>query len=202
MIDRIAHYPPLLHDPIKRILDNPCFEGNRLIRKGRRLFSIDASASLSKGEIYREGVVWVGAITGPCVIMAMTVRDANRELESAKVKHFSTLLGSPEIDRFLYEEGGVAGNSRVWVSGLAQKSGRETLDATATRIADRIRAFGIPVSLEWAAADQPQLFDARNGQLISDFGLGLLNSIPPTHVQRFHVLGFTATHWAMANIAL
>jgi hypothetical protein len=207
MISRIAHYPASLKMPVAAFLEEPLRAKRTLSKWGRvrQLNETGATTKITKEEAVQGEVAWILTTTSPCVFMAAVVRDGRDEFLEARAGHFSVAFSPAEMDRFLDKSRTPAENTVVRVSGLARRSSRDSLERTTVRIVERVAAFGIPLSLQWEANDRPQLFDSRNGQLVSDLGLGILPQgllEEDIYVSRIHAFGVADGHSILVNVAL
>jgi hypothetical protein len=188
ILDKIAHYPVSLTAPIRTILESA--RQGKIVAppSGRLLSGFPETIRLERKD-------------SPCIFIALTIKDSQGEIENVRAGHFSTNFSNHEIDTFLTHD---RSNdlSSVWLAGLSQKRGHESLKTTVEKLVARINASGLPLSLEWTSPERPEVRDSRNQKIISDLGFGLLdNQDGPQNIRRYVSLGITRS-WALLTSTL
>jgi hypothetical protein len=200
ILDKIAHYPVSLTAPIRTILESA--RQGKIVAppSGRLLSGFPETIRLERKDIPEQGT-WINAAISPCIFIALTIKDSQGEIENVRAGHFSTNFSNHEIDTFLTHD---RSNdlSSVWLAGLSQKRGHESLKTTVEKLVARINASGLPLSLEWTSPERPEVRDSRNQKIISDLGFGLLdNQDGPQNIRRYVSLGITRS-WALLTSTL
>ena len=195
----LSIYPSVFRNYVSTIANDPIKGHQELFRQAKMLYPDD---SISIPSITSDVPVWYKAECTPCLFLAAVLKHPHGDVREIRAGHFSTRFTASEISNFLSFSVTQPENTIVWASGLAQKSDHDSLEAAVNKLAQRIKAFGIPLLLEWENEDRPLLFDTRHGlkKLISDIGLGLMPD--KDDVRRRIAFGFNSYHAMMISTAV
>lgn len=175
---------------------NPIASHSALVRglgKGVILHDTETLTAKDLSPVYP---LFFHAITGPCLVIAAVSKDPDGKIQNAVFSHLSTNFHEPEIYSFLSGTGMSPKTSFLRVMGMAQKANPEELKLSTERLKAGIESFGIPLFWNNTFAEQPFLYDVRNGEkkLISDLGMGLLSDPDKRMFSRFISMGISADH--------
>jgi hypothetical protein len=166
--------------------------------RGRRINGIPETVQLR--DLPSHTTTWVSAALAPCFFLAAVARDETGRIQGVNAGHFSARFESREIERQLMTLDVPAERKRILIAGMSQRTNRQTLEESISKLVASIRACGLPVDLEWESPDRPWLRDSRSQQLVSDLGLGLIENKPTDlGLGRLVSLGVTDSHAVLVS---
>jgi len=197
MLDKIAHYPPSLRSPVEEIFSRPMAHIKHTFR-GRRINGISETVQLRA--LSPQITTWVSAALAPCFFLAAVARDEAGRIQGVNAGHFSARFESWEIERQFRTLDAPVERKKVLIAGMSQRTNRQTLEESISKLVATIRACGLPIDLEWESPDRPWLRDSRSQQLVSDLGLGLIeNKSTDLGLGRLVSLGVTDSHAVLVS---
>ncbi|MFH1683453.1 MAG: hypothetical protein ABIA67_01075 [Candidatus Margulisiibacteriota bacterium] len=193
MLGKISHYPAQLTSAVRLITDDPLRGHRKLSSRSTKLLSLPSTARFHQDKLSDREPAWATAILGPCIFLAVTAKDEQGKIMEARAGHFSTTIGKHEIDEFMRSSDLQPERTTVWIAGLAQKTCRETLQATSEKLVEHISLSGIPLDLHWQAPNRPVIRDTRTGYTVSDIGLGMISENKRESIGRQIAFGIAET---------
>ncbi len=177
-MDRLSGYPLALREGIARIKADPHEANGRLINI--HLLRGGSEAPIRRCDIKSTGL-WIGAIAGPCAIMASITRLVPDQIEEVR---FSHAYATSDLIGYAYASAASGSNTYPFLAGLGGAHNLDELSRAASMLTQNLTKLSIPHLLRWEAGN-PVFIHGRNNVQFSDLGGGY---------DRFCCLGIFPNH--------